>query len=227
MLMNKENFTSLIFLAGGQGTRMGGNTPKQFRPLIRKPLALYSFEIFANLSEIDEIIVVCEPRFHSLFPSIPKPLHFVLPGNRRQDSVYNGLMAAADRADLICVHDSARPFVEKESILHLIQEARRNGAAALAVPAANTIKQADQCQCVQRTLPREELWELQTPQAIWRSLFLKAYAHAHQQKIEATDDLSLVEALGEKTYLIKGSPRNFKVTTPFDWVIAEKLCASN
>lgn len=225
--MVKENFTSLIFLAGGKGTRMGGEIPKQFRFLLGKPLALYSLEIFASLSEIDEIIIVCESQFCPLLASIQKPLHFASPGMRRQDSVYRGLMATSSRSDLICVHDSARPFVEKESIIHLLEQARICGAAALAVPATNTIKQADRNQCVLRTLPREELWELQTPQAIRRSLFLKAYTHALQHKIEATDDLSLIEALGEKTYLIKGSFRNFKITTPFDWVIAEKLCASN
>ena len=226
-MMDKKNFTSLIFLAGGKGLRIGGEIPKQFRPLLKKPLALYSLELFAALSEIDEIIVVCELQFRSLFASIQKPLYFVLPGNRRQDSVYRGLMASSDQSDLICVHDSARPFVEKDSIIHLLQEARRRGAAALAIPASNTIKQADPNQCVRRTLPREELWELQTPQAIERSLFIKAYIYAHAHEIEATDDLSLIEAMGEKTYLVKGSPRNFKITTPFDWVIAEKLCASN
>lgn len=225
--MSTQNFTSLIFLAGGQGMRLGGGTPKQFRNLFGKPLAHYSFETFAHLSEIDEIIVVCEPQFCSLFPSIQKPLRFVLPGKRRQDSVCHGLMATTDQSNLICIHDAARPFVEKKSIIHLIKKARCYGAAALAIPATNTIKQADQNQCVQRTLPRQELWELQTPQAIQRSLFLKAYAHAHQNKIEATDDLSLVEALGEKTYLVEGSFRNFKITTPFDWIIAESICASN
>lgn len=225
--MHSKYFTSLIFLAGGKGTRMGGATPKQFRSLLGKPLALYSFEIFAELCEINEIIVVCQPQYRWHFPSIQKPVHFVNPGNRRQDSVYHGLMAASDRSDIICVHDSARPFVEKDSIIHLLQEARRLGAAALATPAANTIKQADRNGCVQRTLPREELWELQTPQAIRRSLLLKAYANAHQHGIAATDDLSLVEALGEKTYLVEGSHRNFKITTPLDWALAETICASN
>jgi 2-C-methyl-D-erythritol 4-phosphate cytidylyltransferase len=253
--MNQKIFTSLIFLAGGKGIRMGTATPKeipenslsrrsdrilrelgngvshglpkQFRPLMGKPLARYSFEIFAALSEIDEIIIVCEPQYRFHFALIQKPVHFVLPGNRRQDSVYQGLMATAERADFICVHDSARPFVEKESIIRLLQEARHHGAAALAIPATNTIKQADRNRCVQRTLPREELWELQTPQAIRRSLFLKAYAYAHKHKIEATDDLSLIEALGENTYLVEGSFQNFKITTAFDWAIAEKLCASN
>jgi 2-C-methyl-D-erythritol 4-phosphate cytidylyltransferase len=226
-MMDKNKFTSLIFLAGGKGMRLGGKVPKQFRTIMGKPLALYSLEIFASLPEIDEIIVVCEKSFSSLFASIQKPLNFVLPGHRRQDSVYRGLMASSNQSDLVCVHDSARPFVEKKFILHLLHKAGRLGAAALAIPAANTIKQADPSRCVQRTLPRQELWELQTPQAIRRSLFIKAYAYAHQHQIEATDDLSLIEAMGEKTYLIEGSPRNFKITTPFDWILAEKLCASN
>jgi len=225
--MINKIFTSLILLAGGQGARMGGGIPKQFRLLARKPLARYSFEIFEDLPEIDEIVIVCEPRFSSLFASDRKPLSFALPGKRRQDSVFNGLTVASKNADLICIHDAARPFVEKKFIIQLLEETIRCKAAAIAVPASNTIKKADQNRCVQCTLTRNELWELQTPQAIERSLLIKAFDHAHRFGIEATDDLSLIEALGEKTFLIEGSPRNFKITTPFDWALAEKLCDSN
>jgi 2-C-methyl-D-erythritol 4-phosphate cytidylyltransferase len=225
--MDRKNFTSLIFLAGGQGTRMGGTIAKQFRPLLGKPLALYSLEIFSRLAEIDEIIIVCNPSYHSLFLPASKPVRFAAPGNRRQDSVYNGLMAVSEQADLICVHDSARPFIEKERVLALLDAADCFGAAALAIPVSSTIKQADRKLCIQRTISRDELWEVQTPQAIRRSLFLKAYEYAKTHQIEATDDLSLIEALGKPAFLVQGSELNFKITTPFDWALAEYLCASN
>ena len=199
---------------------MGEGLPKQFRLLRGVPLALYSYRFFASLPEVDEIIVVCNPSHRSLFPSTNK---FALPGPRRQDSVYHGLLATSEMADIVCVHDSARPFIEKEPFLTLLYEARSIGAAALAVPATNTIKEVDAGQRVRRTLPRHELWEMQTPQAIRRSLFLQAYAHAQAHHLEATDDLSLIEAIHEPAVLVKSSPRNLKITTPFDWTVAEQL----
>ena len=216
-----KNFTSLILLAGGRGTRLGGGTPKQFRKLKEKPLALYSFELFDALDEIAEIIVVSEENYYPLFHSLKKPVRFALPGKRRQDSVYNGLLATSQNADFVCVHDSARPFVQKSDMEALLQKAYEMGAAALAIPATNTIKRVDSSQSILATLKREELWELQTPQAIRRSLFLRAYEHAQKWDIEATDDLSLVEALQEPCAVVKSSPRNLKITTPFDWSVAE------
>ncbi len=221
--MVRKNFISVLLLAGGMGTRMGGSTPKQFQLLRGKALALYSFELFSHLEEVHEIVVVCDPLYRSLFSSSPKPVQFALPGQRRQDSVYHGLLAASPDAQLICIHDSARPFLEKETVLTLFKKAFDSGAAALATPATNTIKQADASQKVRQTLPREDLWEMQTPQAIRRDLLLKAYAHAQSNGIEATDDLSLVEAMGKEAVLVKSSSRNFKITTPFDWAVAEVL----
>ncbi len=208
---------------------MGEGIPKQFRMLCGQPLALYSYRFFASLPEVNEIIVVSDPSYRSMFPTSDKRLGFALPGQRRQDSVYHGLLASSETANIVCVHDAARPFIEKEPFLTLLNEARRMGAAALAVPATNTIKQVDAEQQVLRTLPRKDLWEIQTPQAIRRSLFLKAYAHAQASGLEATDDLSLIEAIQGPAVLVKSSPRNFKITTPFDWAVAEQMivCASN
>ena len=215
---------SLILLAGGSGSRMGGGIPKQFRLLQGKPLILYSFEFFSSLPEVNELVVVCESSYRDFFKK-ESGLRFALPGKRRQDSVYNGLRAASEEADLICVHDGARPFVDRLAFLACLRKAEKEGAAALAVPASNTIKRVDGDRVVQ-TLPRQDLWEMQTPQVIQRKLFSEAYEYANSREIEATDDLSLVEAFGHPVYLIKSSPENFKVTTPFDWSVAESLCAS-
>jgi 2-C-methyl-D-erythritol 4-phosphate cytidylyltransferase len=220
-----NHFTSLILLAGGQGTRMGKGLPKQFRLLGTKTLALYSYEFFDKTAQIDEIIVVCPATYQSLFYPISKPVRFALPGARRQDSAYLGLLAAHPKADLICIHDAARPFIDAEAFTALLKQARSCDAAALATRSANTIKQCDEHQRVKQTLPRHELWELQTPQAIRRDLLIQAYEHAYTHNIEATDDLSLVEELGIKPTLVEGSRKNFKLTTPFDWFVAE--CALN
>lgn len=224
--MKTKYFVSAILLAGGTGTRMGGSIPKQFRILKDKPLALYSFDFFLQENAIDEIIVVCEDGYQSLFSSKTKPIRFAKPGLRRQDSVYQGLLATDDQSDLISVHDAARPFLEKKPFTELLAAARLHGAAALAIPATNTIKRADPDGKVLETLPRHELWELQTPQVILRDLFLQSYAYAHEHFIEATDDLSLIEAMGKTAVLVKSSPSNFKITTPTDWHLAE-ICVSN
>jgi 2-C-methyl-D-erythritol 4-phosphate cytidylyltransferase len=225
--MHNNHFISAILLAGGKGTRLGKGVCKQFRPLLGKPLALYSFELFVQLSEIDEIIVVCDLQYQYLFTSQKKPIRFAKPGSDRQGSVYNGLLETFESADLVCIHDSARPFVEKDFILALLTKAILLRAAALAIPVSNTIKQVEPNNKVMKTLPRRELWELQTPQAIRRDLFMTANLYAKHHQIAATDDLSLVEAMGEPMHLVMGSPKNFKITTPFDWFVAEKICASN
>ena len=219
-----KDFITVILLAGGAGTRMGGNLPKQFRLLKGKPLCLYSYEFFFKHPDVNEIIVVCDPRYRSFFPTTTQ---FALPGLRRQDSVYNGLISASKNADIICIHDSARPFIEKGPFNELLKEAHRIGAAALAIPTTNTIKEADAEHCVCRTLPRHNLWEIQTPQAIRPSLLFKAYAYAQTHQLEVTDDLSLIEAIHEPAVLVPSSPSNLKITSSFDWIVAEGLCESN
>lgn len=215
---------SAILLAGGVGSRMGSSTPKQFKKLKGKILALYSFEFFHNFDPIDEIIVVCATPYRNLFHSSKKHLAFADPGSRRQDSVFQGLCKTASSSKLICIHDAARPFIEKSAVERLIETALKNNAAALASPLVNTLKQVDEKRNVIKTLPREELWEIQTPQAIRRELLFQAYALAKKTDIQATDDLSLIEALQLPTTVVPSSSHNIKITTPFDWVVAETLC---
>jgi len=212
---------SVILLAGGQGSRMQSQTPKQFLNLQGKPVALHSFEQFSSCPHVIEIIVVCEPQFHSLFPRFTLPeVRFALPGNRRQDSVYNGFLTISSQPDLICVHDSARPFLSKDSLEQLLEEARRYGAAALAVPAKNTIKETDPNQFIQRTLDRSKLWEMHTPQVATPALLKKGFDIALEYNLDVTDDASLVELTGHPVKLVKDSYQNFKITTPEDWQVA-------
>lgn len=152
-----------------------------------------------------------------------KTIRFADPGLRRQDSAYAGLMRCSSDADLICIHDAARPFLQGIPFAALVQEASRVGAAALALKAVNTIKEADASGRIVKTLQRDVLWEMQTPQVIRRQLLVDAYAHASLSGIEATDDLSLIEALGQPASLIPGLAQNFKITTPLDWLIAERM----
>lgn len=212
---------SVILLAGGQGSRMRSTVPKQFLPLQGKPLALYSFEMLTSLPWVTEVIVVCDPQYHSLFPRFTLPsVRFALPGDRRQDSVYHGFREVSPSADLVCIHDSARPFLEKTNLEEVVEAARRYGAAALAVPAKNTIKETDPNQFVQRTLDRSKLWEMHTPQIATPQLIAKGFEIALEYNLTVTDDAGLIELTGHPVKLVKDSYQNFKITTPEDWQIA-------
>lgn len=215
--------TSLILLAGGKGTRFGGALPKQYFPLQKKPVALHSFDLFLEMSAISEIVVVCEPCYQHFFSS--SKTIFALPGVRRQDSVFSGLQKS--NCDLICIHDAARPFPEKSQVIELLKDALEIGAAALGIPANSTMKECTSFNQVVKTVPRSSLWEIQTPQAIKRDLLVLAFQKAYRENIEVTDDVALIEHLGEPVKITMGSKRNIKITTPFDLELASFLCGRN
>jgi 2-C-methyl-D-erythritol 4-phosphate cytidylyltransferase len=200
---------------------MRASIPKQFLSLCGKPVALYSFDLLRSLEIIDELIVVCEAKYYPLFPGA----RFAPPGARRQDSVKNGLQALSARTDLVCIHDSARPFVTRESCLNLIAAGLAVGAAALAVPVVNTIKEADSLGYVKRTLDRATLWELHTPQIALLHLLQRGFSLADAQGLTVTDDAALVELTGHPVKLVQDAHSNCKLTVPEDWEAAERLLA--
>lgn len=211
---------SIIIVAGGQGTRMQCKTPKQFLPLHGRPLIERSIELLMNLPWTTEIIIACDPKYHSDFPHYPS-LILAPSGKRRQDSVWNALQRASPLADLICIHDAARPLLRKEDALAVILEAATSGAAALAVPAKNTIKEVSSLGIVEKTLDRSKLWEMQTPQVIKPSLLKEGFSIAQSNDLSVTDDIALVELTGHPIKLVKGSYSNIKLTTPEDWPLLE------
>ena len=219
--------TSVILLAGGIGSRMHLPMPKQFLALGEKPVALYSFELFLSLPEIDEIIVVCAPNFREFFnysnPNL-KSVLFALPGNRRQDSVFNGLQASSN--ELICIHDAARPFIDKKLVLRVLESGQQYGAATVAMPVKFTVKESDTQNFVTNTPDRAKIWEIQTPQVLHREILTQGFEHAHQHHTTVTDDVSLAELIGKKVKLVEGSHTNFKITVPADLTIANHLLLS-
>jgi 2-C-methyl-D-erythritol 4-phosphate cytidylyltransferase len=217
------NRTSIILLAGGNGTRMQASIPKQYMLLNGKPLARYSFDLFLTMHEIDEIIVVCSSEYQHLFDkeSSDKPIRFAAPGKRRQDSVYNGLFASTPSHELVCIHDAARPFIDKELVLRVLNGAKLHGAATSAMPLKFTVKQSNKDSFVCSTPDRSLIWEIQTPQAIKRDLLLEGFHSANSQNLTVTDDVSLVELIGKQVKLVEGSYRNLKVTVPTDFAIAK------
>lgn len=215
---------TLLFLAGGVGKRMESSIPKQYLSICQKPLALFSFDIFTSMPEIDQIIVVCEPEYNSLFQNAAKGLHvyFAPPGSRRQDSVSNGLQLI-ERNQLVCIHDSARPLIQSTQIRQVVEMAEKWGAAASGVPVKSTIKICDDTRRVVDTPPRAFLWEIHTPQVIHLNLLKDGFAYANSHHLTVTDDVSLIENLGMPVKIVEGSYSNIKVTIPEDLVFFEKL----
>ncbi|KAF1876079.1 hypothetical protein Lal_00006710 [Lupinus albus] len=218
----KERSVSVVLLAGGKGKRMGANMPKQYLPLFGQPIALYSFHTFSTMLQVSEIVVVCDPSYNDVFQDA-KPNHhhhhvqlkFALPGKERQDSVYSGLQAIDSNAELVCIHDSARPLVLSADVEKVLKDGLLNGAAVLGVPLKATIKEANNESFVVRTLDRKTLWEMQTPQVIKPELLRKGFELVNREGLEVTDDVSIIEHL------------KHPVTTPDDMILAERILNIN
>lgn len=220
--------TSVILLAGGQGTRFGSEKPKQFLDLCAKPVVSYSYELFCKREDIHEIIIVCSPHFRAFFNQKLSHVEvkFALPGERRQDSVFQGLQNVDPLSDFICIHDSARPLITHAIIDRLFSAASENGAAAPGVPIKFTVKECDQNLFVKHTLDRSSLWEIQTPQIIQTDILKRGFAYVNEYNLTVTDDISIVELLGLTAKLIKGEENNLKITTFLDFYLAERLILS-
>lgn len=224
--MNDASPFALVFLAGGVGTRMKSSTPKQYLKIHEKPLSLYSFDIFLSMPEMIEAVVVCEPFYEELFHQAAEAkkilIRFASPGPRRQDSVFNGI-ASLSGDPLVCIHDSARPMIEASIVRQVASAADRFEAAVLGVKARSTFKMSDGNQNVLKTIERDSLWEIQTPQIIRLSLLKQGFSFANENHLTVTDDVSLVELLGKPVKIVEGSYSNIKVTTPEDLVFVEKM----
>lgn len=209
----------LIFLAGGKGTRMGLEMPKQFLNVKNRPLALHSLSIFQESGKFKEIVIVVDPLYQELFPNHK----YAMPGVRRQDSVFNGLQILDQTIEYVCIHDAARPFISLEMIENVLLQAAYTGASAAAVPLKFSVKIADEKGRVKSSLDRSTVWEIQTPQAVRRDLLNIGFSIANEQNITVTDDVGLVELFDHPVQLVMGSHKNLKLTTPEDIVLAELL----
>jgi 2-C-methyl-D-erythritol 4-phosphate cytidylyltransferase len=214
----------VIVVAAGAGRRMG-SADKIFIPLSGKPLLAHTLDAFQSCSAIDNIILVLpegrldEGRRLIKDYSLSKVKDVCPGGERRQDSVKAGLQRLTG-CQWVMIHDGARPCVRQNTIEDALKAARDSGAAIPAVPVSDTIKVVSADQFVQKTLLRDRLWTVQTPQVFRFDIISEAHSKA---KGGVTDDASLVERLGYKVKIFPGSPANIKVTTPDDIAIAEAI----
>jgi 2-C-methyl-D-erythritol 4-phosphate cytidylyltransferase len=218
-----------IIVAAGMGRRMG-NRPKALLELGGRPMLCYSLEAFQASALVDGIVVAVPPGTLAGFRDrilscgrYPKIAAWVEGGARRQDSVAAALAAVPAEARLVAVHDAARPCVRGELIDRLIGAAQETGAAVPGIGVVDTIKEVDGAGTVTRSLRRERLRAVQTPQVFSADLLRRAYRAAAEEGAAGTDDASLVERAGHPVAVVEGSADNLKVTVPRDLGRAEAI----
>ncbi len=223
----KENIVAIV-PAAGLGTRFSPGTNKPFHMLLGKPLIVWSLEILEMLHEIKEIIpVLKESDLETgveIFErhSLSKVKRIAPGGKERQDSVYNGLKLVKDRSSVVLIHDGARPLLDGAMVKTALSALPGFDGVIAGVPVKDTIKEV-QDSVVKRTLRRETLWAVQTPQLFLYDSLMKAYDAAMEENFYSTDDAALLERSGGRVRVVMGSYSNIKVTTPEDIPFAEQL----
>ncbi|GAA5494249.1 2-C-methyl-D-erythritol 4-phosphate cytidylyltransferase [Rubritalea halochordaticola] len=215
--------TAAIIVAAGTSRRMGFD--KLLAPLDGEPVLKHSIKAFARTPEICEIIVVCpEDRFNQLdLSGLSIPVSRVNGGSDRHNSVYNGIKALTSDAQLISVHDGARPLISPQQIEKTIIAASQFGAATSAKRIVDTVKRSDDQGVVVAAVDRDNLWAMETPQIFKRELLQKAYEAVESSGSLVTDEVSALELIDVATHLVENNTPNIKITFPQDIQLAEKL----
>ena len=223
-----------IIAAGGQGQRLGAGRPKQFLEIGGRSILDLSVAALAASDRIDEIVVALPHDYVARTAKAwegksAKPLVFVDGGARRQDSVAAAFARTSSGADIILIHDAARPFVTADIIARTIDAATAHGAAIAAIPVSDTVKQVGEAgvsgsRPIRATIARDTIFLAQTPQAFRRDVLARAIAEG--QHVDATDEAMLVERLGLPVHVVAGDVTNIKVTTPEDLAEAQRRSES-
>ena len=215
----------IIIVAGGKGLRMGGDIPKQFLPVCGKPVLMRTLEAFHAYDASMRLILVLPVSQQAYWKQLCEEYQFELVheiangGDTRFHSVKNGL-ALVEEDGLVGVHDGVRPFVSQEVITRCYEEAASLKAVIPVIGVVETVRHLTEEGS--ETVPRDQYKLVQTPQVFDVTLLHRAYQQEYTDLF--TDDASVVEALGEKVYLVEGNRENIKLTTPFDLKLAELLC---
>lgn len=213
-----------IVLGAGSGTRMKIDKSKLLLEINGKTVIERSVEAFLNIDGIDRVIVTARELDIKQFSKLinDERVSFVVGGSTRQESVKNAVMSV-DNADLVIIHDGARPLIRQEDIEKTIESAKQFGASAVGVPVKDTIKVIDDNSVVISTPDRSKLFAVQTPQIFSFELYKNALNKAEQDNMDFTDDCQLIEYIGGKVKMVQGSYDNIKITTPDDIALAENI----
>ncbi|MCD4655947.1 MAG: 2-C-methyl-D-erythritol 4-phosphate cytidylyltransferase [Planctomycetes bacterium] len=224
----------LVLVAGGSGSRFNSKQRKQYVNLDGKPIIIHTLAKFINIEEISEIVIVLPENDIefvrnevSKYFSEYKKLKFVIGGSERVYSVINGFNSLTKSIDIVLIHDAVRPFIEKNSIVQTIMEAKNTGAAIVAVSVKDTLKKTNDNLLIEQTLNRQYLYAAQTPQVFKREVFEKAIENWRKLEEPAvTDDAMLVELMNYKVKIVEGSYTNIKITKPEDMILARAILFS-
>ncbi len=220
-----------ILPAAGLGKRFGKDANKPFVKLCGKPLLVWALEVLDALPEIGEIIPVLkdgdmESGVEVLEAySIRKTKRIAPGGKERQDSVFHGLKLVDDKKCIVLVHDGVRPLIEPQVVSQAIRELTDCDGVVVGVPVKDTIKEVSGGEVI-RTLNRDTLWAVQTPQVFRYGTLYSAYEKASKESFYSTDDSALVERYGGRIKMVAGSYTNLKITTPEDLKVAEMFLAT-
>lgn len=219
----KRNSVVAIVPSAGCGRRLGLKKKKPFVLLGGKPIVAYALASLQACPEIDAIIIAaeksCIENFKKLAGRFSKVIAIIAGGKTRYESVKNCLRAIGPSFEIALIHDGARPFVDRRMVKDAVKLAVRYGASVAAVPESDTVKLSGRSLFIVKTLDRQRIFRIQTPQAFRMSVIRKAYFSG--RKKSATDDAGLVEAIGGRVKIFEGSYRNMKITTKEDLKLAE------
>lgn len=230
--MTEENsfIVTAIIPAGGSGKRFGSVVPKQFIELNGKPVIVYSLEILQNHPSIDNIVISVHDSFRDILNefinkyNLTKVREIINNGYERQDSIMNCINSKfITESDIIIEHDAVRPFINKELIDDLLSWVIHHDAVIPVLDVKDTIKIVDSKGMVNSTPDRSILRAVQTPQAFKTKFYIESYKKAYSEQFIGTDSSSLLEKAGYFVKTIEGVERNFKLTTQFDFIIAERV----
>ncbi len=219
---------SVILPAAGRSVRYGGATSKLLQELAGRPVLGWTLGAFAQREDVGQIVVatsdpaVAEACEKAVEGAAAKKLLIVAGGTCRADSVRLAALASSDSIEWLAVHDAARPLVSQGLIDRVFRGALDHGAAAAAMAVGLTVKQATGPlpAKARQTLPRHELWAMQTPQVMRRGELLEAFEKCPLPLDQVTDDVQLLELMGKDVWLVEGEERNLKITTRVDMQIA-------
>jgi 2-C-methyl-D-erythritol 4-phosphate cytidylyltransferase len=226
--MGMKMKTYAVVVAGGMGQRMGKPVPKQFLPLGDRPILAVTLEVFEHTDVIDAVVVAVPPvHVERTRAEIVEKYGFkkvetvCAGGDRRQDSVWEGLKAIKPPCDVVAIHDGVRPLIRPELITKSVMVARHFGGALVAHPVRSTIKIISDDGFVVSTPERRTLVAAQTPQTFAYQMILDAYKEAIRMDFRATDDAQIAEHAGARVIIVQGDAENLKITTETDLELAE------
>jgi 2-C-methyl-D-erythritol 4-phosphate cytidylyltransferase len=211
-----------VIPVAGSGKRFASKVPKQFQRIADRPVVAVTIQNLLSTHQIGQLVfavskenrIVMEDILQT-FRSTSVIFNIVDGGQTRQDSVYNGLKVLKADTDVVLVHDGVRPLVSEKLIRESIEIASKHGACVPAIPVKDTIKRVSEGRVLE-TVPRENLWHVQTPQAFRYEILLEIHNHARAHCYNGTDESSLAEYCGVTVQVIPGEEANLKITTPED-----------